>query len=71
MQTGNKNVLNKIPCFDKKNKHLSYVSHHKFCKQCSLTAKCAKTEDLSKAKSNILTNFYKLDNNDQYQRREN
>lgn len=37
----------------------------------SLISKCAKVEDLNKAKSNILTNFYKLDNNDQYQRREN
>ncbi|WAQ95789.1 hypothetical protein MAR_028479, partial [Mya arenaria] len=32
---------------------------------------CAKSSDLTKAKSNILVNVYKIDNNDQYQKREN
>ena len=36
-----------------------------------MVAECAKTADLNTAKSNFLSYHYKMDSNDQYQRREN
>lgn len=36
-----------------------------------LVADCAKTTEINKLKSSVLSNLYKIDNVDQYQRREN